>query len=314
MVSQKVRKICEDIKALRIQGARNIAIAAVRALNIQAQESDARNSSEFYADLLEAADALAGARPTEPMLRNSLRNAIRFILLQIRKKGEVQVHELKKLMEEEERNYERNVERNARRIWEFGAKEIPKGACVLTHCHSSTVIGILKRAQEMGKNISAICTETRPKFQGRITAKELRDAGIPVVFIVDSAVGTFIQDADLVLVGADAITASGDLVNKIGTCMIAQLARAHGLKFFSAAELHKFDPLTLWGRSEEIEEREPSEIADPKEFEGIKIRNPAFDLTPARLVSAYITELGIIPPQSLLSIAAKEFRIEEPPM
>jgi ribose 1,5-bisphosphate isomerase len=307
MIPPEVEKICQEMRTLKIQGARKVAIAAVRALGISARKSHAKTQAQFYADLIETADALAAVRPTEPMLRNSLQNAVRFVLLQMKKQPNAKIDELKALVKEEERNYFANVERSLKRISEFGAKNIRDGSVVMIHCHSNTLMGILKRTSEMGKDISIICTETRPKFQGHLSAQELNKAGIKVTMIVDSAVANFISDCDMVLVGADAITAAGDLLNKIGTRTIAQVASFNNVPFYSAAELHKFDPLTRWGVIEEIEERPTEELASGREWKGIKIRNPAFDVTPAKLISAYITEEGLVPPQGLSAIAMKNF-------
>jgi len=228
------------------------------------------------------------------------------------KKKKCGIANLKKLMANEEKEYLVNVERNAKRIAEFGAKEIPKDAIVLVHCHSSTLMGILKRAYDLDKKIKVICTETRPKYQGHITAKELSEYGLDVTMIVDSAAESVMHKVDLVMVGADAITSKGDLINKIGTAGIAHLAYSHDIKVYSAAELHKYDPLTLWGEMERIEERDAKEIADQKEFPKVTISNPAFDLTPAKFISAYVTELGVVAPQSLLTLAMKEFSVDNP--
>ncbi|VVC04705.1 Ribose 1,5-bisphosphate isomerase [Candidatus Burarchaeum australiense] len=154
-----------------------------------------------------------------------------------------------------------------------------------------------------------ICTETRPLFQGHITARELSSAGLDTTLIVDSAIKSVMRDVDLVLVGADAITSSGELVNKIGTSTLAFVAYEEELNFYSAAELFKFDPLTLWGRVEPIEQRAAREVADPRLFPRVHILNPAFDLTPAKHITAYITEHGVVAPQSLFSLAAKYFDI-----
>jgi ribose 1,5-bisphosphate isomerase len=307
MIAPEVEAICKDIKALRVQGARKVAIAAVRAMAVQAKASEARTQTEFYADILEAADALAGTRPTEPMLRNYLTDTIRFLLFKMKSQKAAPVSKLKAMVAKLEKTSLAEMDANVSKIAEFGAKEIPKGATVLTHCHSNTVMAILKRSHELGKGISVICTETRPLFQGRRTAKELSEAGLPVTMIVDSAVESFIDKAGLVIVGADAVTSSGDLFNKIGTAGIARIAYDHDIKFYSAAELHKYDPLTRWGIMEKIEERDAGEVADTKEFRGVKIRNPAFDVTAAKFISAYITEMGVLAPQGLAALAAREF-------
>ncbi len=314
MVVKEVDQICADIKSLKIQGARNVAKAAVRALAIQAKESNSKTVTQAYSELLEAADALASTRPTEPMLRNSLRNAIRHTLTRINARKIRNVREFKLSLAREEKEYLQNVEQAVSIIAEYGAKQVPKGGVVFTHCHSNTVVAVLKRAFELKRLESVICTETRPKFQGHLTARELSAAGVPVTMIVDSAVKTFIDDADVVFVGSDAITAKGDLINKIGTATIAAIAFHEDVPFYSATEIFKFDPLTAWGVMEEIEERSASELVDPQDFPfpNVKIRNPAFDLTQAKYVSAYVTELGVVPPQGLAQAVSKYFPSRNP--
>jgi ribose 1,5-bisphosphate isomerase len=162
----------------------------------------------------------------------------------------------------------------------------------------------------LGRSPSAICLETRPRFQGRITAKELSEHGIPTTMVVDSAVESVIREATMALVGADSVLSTGDLINKIGTATVAQVAYDAEVPFLCCAELYKFDPLTLFGRVTQIEQRDPKEVADPKEFSKVAIRNPAFDRTPAKHISAYVTEKGVVSPQSLLAIAMGEFSLE----
>ena len=132
---------------------------------------------------------------------------------------------------------------------EIGAKRIQDGMTVFTHCHSSTVTRLLAKAKQGGKNFKVICTETRPAFQGRITAKEMVELGIETTFIVDSAARTFMPKADLVIVGADAITSEGNVVNKIGTGGLAVLAHEARKPFYVVSELLKFDPVTLVWRA-----------------------------------------------------------------
>lgn len=306
MLSRKVEKICSEIKALKIQGARRIAQAALEAMALQARESDAKGMGEFRSDLLVAADALAGARPTEPMLQNS----IRFLFAELERRKPKDVGEARKAIAEEEKILLKKFEENAEKIAEFGAKEIPEDSTILIHCHSHTLMGILRRTQEMGKNPKVVCTETRPLYQGRISAKELAEAGVDVTLVVDSAVKTAMYKTDVVLVGADSITSTGDLINKVGTAGIATIAKESDVRFFSCAELYKFDPLTIWGKVTEMEERGPEEIADPKKLKGVKIRNFAFDRTDAKYISGYITEKGVVTPQGFVAMAMREFELE----
>jgi len=311
-LASDLQKTISDIRALRVQGARNVAAAAMRAMVSAAQDSKAKDAKALMAELVKSADALEASRPTEPMMRNSLNEALRYFFSKLLKNRKMTAGELKREVAAAERSFEKEFSQSQESIAALGAKEIPRGATVLTHCHSSTVTAILKKAHRLDKGISAICCETRPLYQGRITAKELSSAGIPTTLIIDSAARTFMRDADLVLVGADAITSSGELVNKIGTSMVAFLAYEEELKFYSAAELYKFDPLTLWGKVEPIEERSPGEIANPKDFPKVKIRNPAFDVTPAKHITAYITEHGVVAPGSLFALATRHFGLRNP--
>jgi ribose 1,5-bisphosphate isomerase len=310
LASLKVKAICKDIKALKIQGAREVAKAAVKALAIQASESKATTVEGLKGELIEVADILSATRPTEPMMRNSLL----YIFSKIKEEKPKSAVEMRKIVAHEKEAYLEGLEKSIGAISEFGAREMPKGGTILVHCHSHTVVGIIARAHEMGKGVKAICTETRPLFQGRKTAKELANAGVPTRMIVDSAVKSFSSEVDAVLVGADSIDSVGNLINKIGTSTIALVAYEKDIPFYSAAELYKFDPMTIWGGIAKIEERDPSEIADVKKFKGVEIRNPAFDVTLAKYITAYITEKGVLPPQSLLSMAAKKGIGAENPM
>lgn len=300
-MQRQAERIRDDIKRLRIQGARNVAKAAMVAMGIIARKSKAKSREGLVNELLAAADELASTRPTEPMLRNALRALFADV-----KKSKGDVAEVRKLVERDELEYFKRMDENEERIAEYGGRELSNSSVILTHCHSSSVVSILERANELSKGIEVICTETRPKLQGLITAKQLSSAGVKVTLIVDSAASHFMKDVDSVLVGADAITSKGDLINKIGTCGIAMIAHEYGVSVYSAAETFKFDPLTLWGGIEKIEERNPEEVINPKRLKGVGIRNPAFDVTPARYLTAYITEMGVITPQSMLNVIMSE--------
>ncbi|MBU0586630.1 S-methyl-5-thioribose-1-phosphate isomerase [Candidatus Micrarchaeota archaeon] len=304
-MEKEVERIIKDIKSLKIQGARNVARRAVEALALQIQKSKAKKKPELYSELLEVADSLAATRSTEPMMRNAMLDAIRFTLMQIKSKPKMQVSTLRKAIVKEALTYLDKMKQDHETICDYGAKLIPDGGIVLTHCHSSTVTGILKRAYELDKNFKVVAFETRPRFQGRITAAELAKAGINTTLVVDGAMNMMMRSADLCIVGADALTAMGDLINKVGTSTLAHIARAHDVSFYSAAELYKYDPLTLFGNRERIEERDSKEVWE-KAPKAVKVKNPAFDATAARYVSGYITELGIVPPTSLLTIARQK--------
>jgi ribose 1,5-bisphosphate isomerase len=150
----------------------------------------------------------------------------------------------------------------------------------------------------MGKVERVYVCETRPKYQGRITATELSAHGVETYLIVDGATATYAKKADLAIVGADAITSTGDLINKIGSCSLSMVFRSYSKPFISVAEALKFDPETAFGFNVNIEKRGSKEVWD-KPPKRLKILNPAFDQTPARNITAYITNVGIFPPAEI---------------
>jgi ribose 1,5-bisphosphate isomerase len=310
MLSPAAQKTLAGVRALRIQGAENVARACVDALALHAQASKARTREAFLEDLAAGVRELWAARPTEP----ALRNALRYLFVRARANPATSVGELKKVVADEAKGYRARTARVKEGIARYGARLVPKDASVLVHCHSSTLMRVLKRAHDEGRSPRVLCTESRPLYQGHVTARELSSYGLKVTMFVDGAahlVLSRMRDTDLVMVGADAVTAQGDLVNKVGTAMVAHAAYDHEKRFYSCTASHKFDPQTLFGWEEPIEERAPGEVADPKAFKGVKLFNPAFDLTPARLVTAYVTELGVLPPQSLVSRALEKLGAEE---
>jgi ribose 1,5-bisphosphate isomerase len=210
------------------------------------------------------------------------------------------VSHMQKIARDLEKKIYDEMEQSKGLIADYGSQLILNGSRCYTHCHSSTVTGIFKEAYDDGKDFSVVVSETRPLFQGLKTAKELSSHGIPTTLIVDSAASVYLKKCDCVLVGADAVSASGDLVNKIGTSTIAHFSAVYGIPFYCAAELYKFDHLTKWGMIEPIEHRNSDEVYKGAKSKLLSIDNLAFDLTPARYISAYVTEKGIIPPQSLL--------------
>ncbi|MCK4327548.1 MAG: ribose 1,5-bisphosphate isomerase [Candidatus Diapherotrites archaeon] len=297
----KSKTTAQRIKRLEIQGARNIARKGLEALAFDARRSKAKTLAAFGKEVEKNSALLAGARPTEPALRNGL------ALVQSALAIESSLPGAKEAVAEATTQYAKQMEEAKKKIVQVGVKRIRSGMTVFTHCHSSTVTAILVAAWKKGKRFDVINTETRPRFQGRITARELVGAGIPVTHIVDSAARRVMNEADLVLVGADAVTAEGSLVNKIGTSMIALAAHEARTEFASACETFKFDPLTLGGEDEPIEYRSPKEVwARPPR--GLSIRNPAFDVTPPEYIDYIITEEGIIPPSEVAHILRERAR------
>ncbi len=301
-MAEIVKDTAERIRKLQVQGARNVAIAAVKAIQTQAEQTKAKNKTAFISELKEAQTILVASRETEPLMRN----AICWINTRIQDTEMEKVAELSRFVSSVANQFLTELDTSRECIAEIGAKRIREGMVIFTHCHSSTVIRMMAKAKKQGKNFKVICTETRPAFQGRITAKALVDLGIETTFVVDSAARTFIGDVDLVVVGADAITSEGNVVNKIGTSAIAILAHEARKPFYVVSELLKFDPETLGGECEKIEQRSPTEVWSEAPSK-LTVRNPAFDVTQNRYIHGLICEEGIIAPQVVLEVMRRRF-------
>jgi ribose 1,5-bisphosphate isomerase len=301
-LSDPVQATVKQIKRLEIQGARNVAIAAIKAIEILASQTQAPSKKDFLRELTKAKDVLFASRATEPLMRN----ALRLIINRVDRSEEKNVKRLAEIAAQASQQFLLDLENSRKRIAEIGAKRIRSNSVVLTHCHSSTVTNLLKRAKYEGKVFEVICTETRPVLQGQITVKEMLDMGIKTTFIVDSAARFFMNDVDLVLVGADAITSEGNVINKIGTSMVALVAQEARAPFYVVSELLKFDPATVSGDYEKIEERSPNEIWKnaPKE---LTIRNPAFDVTRRDFIHGIICEDGMISPHSITEVMHRKY-------
>jgi ribose 1,5-bisphosphate isomerase len=291
------KKTVNDIKSLKIQGATNVAKYSIEALKHKAKSSKAKTRAAFIKDMDTAKNVLYASRITEPLMRNCLR----FMTYSLEDSNIQDVKDLKNLVYITGDDILSRIIKDKKIISEIAAKKIENGMTILTHCHSSTVIDAFKSAKAEGKKFSVICTESRPLYQGRITAKEIAKLKIPVTMVVDSAVSTYIRDASMVYVGADLVTADINLANKVGTLYVALASKRVNIPFYVLAELAKFDPETIFGKPGQIEMRDPKEIWD-KPPKGLQILNPAFDLTPMELISAFITQAGIVPPASFLDI------------
>lgn len=289
-----VLNTADRIRKLEIQGATNVALNAVQSIVEQMKVSDSRNREEGLFEVKRARDILFATRETEPFMRN----AIRYIEWKLRENSWETIEELRTLIQGLSIELFDEFYTSRRHIAEVGSKRILPGFTVLTHCHSSAVTMTLRKAAENGINFNVICTETRPRYQGRITARELIDASIETTMIVDSAVRAFMKRADIVMLGSDAITSEGNIINKIGSSMVATAAFESRIPFYIVSELLKFDPQTIHGEYEAIEERDPFEIW-PEAPQKLKIRNPAFDVIRRDHIHGIICEEGIISPHSI---------------
>jgi ribose 1,5-bisphosphate isomerase len=294
--------VAEKIRKLQVQGARNVAIAAVQALQEGAKQSKAQNKTEFLNELSEAQKVLFATRDTEPLMRN----AVRWVISQVHASSYEAIADLTQSVHVEAEGFLAGLDASRESIAEIGAKRIKDGMTIFTHCHSTTATRILAKAKQQGKTFKVICTETRPAFQGRITAREMVELGVDTTFIVDSAARTFMKQVDMVIVGADGITSEGNVINKIGTGGIAVLANEARKPFYVVSELLKFDPETLHGATEKIEQRRPEEVWKDAPS-GLCVRNPAFDVTPRKYIHGLICEEGIIPAQNVVEAVRRRY-------
>jgi methylthioribose-1-phosphate isomerase len=297
--------LCEAIRSLRVRGAPAIGCAAACGVAMAASRSGALSQQELQAELRQTIDDLAATRPTAVNLFWALERMRQIV-------DEVpDVETMKQRLEAEAKAIVADDLDRCRRIGQHGAELIPPGARILTHCNAGalacagygTALGVIRAAAEQGKVARVYADETRPLLQGaRLTAWELCRADIPCTVICDNMAASLMArgEIDCVVVGADRIAANGDFANKIGTYGVAVLAQYHDLPFYVAAPLSTVDFSLASGDLIPIEQRDPKEVAElgnwarcPVVPEEANIYNPAFDVTPAELVTAIITEAGV---------------------
>lgn len=305
------RAVAEAIRQMVVRGAPAIGAAAACGLVLAAGESRAEDMSRFRTEWLKAADVFASTRPTAVNLFWAIERMKRVV-----SRCATSDEARQRLRQESEAILEEDVQAN-RAIGQHGQTLIPDGARVLTHCNAGalatvgygTALGVVRAAVEAGKRVHVYADETRPRLQGmQLTAWELVQEGIPVTVITDNMAGMLMRrgEIDVVVVGADRIAANGDVANKVGTYGVAVLASFHRVPFYVAAPISTIDLSVADGSGIPIEERSPEEVTHIAGVhiapEGIQVMNPAFDVTPAELVRAIITEAGIARPPYSVSL------------
>ncbi len=289
---------CESIRSMEIQGAHDVTVAAIEAIKDVADKSKATVRGAFVSEIEHAKQKLIATRPTEP----GMRNALNYIVKQLKS---MSVAELKEDVIESVTDVALHLRAAEKAIAREGASLIRDGRVIFTHCHSSTVVAVLEKAWSDGKRFEVYNTETRPRLQGRITARELAKIGIPVTHFVDSGADEALERSHLMMIGADAVTFRGGVVNKIGSDFMAKAACINKVPVYVCTDSWKYDPVTEH-RREKIENRNPAEIW-PKAPAGIKVRNPAFELVKPQYIKAIVSECGILRPHAFVRKAAKGF-------
>ena len=311
-----VSTIWEAIKVLRVRGAPAIGVAAAMGLVLGIRDiSGDATVNDFLAVLRQQKDYLASARPTAVNLFWALNRMQRCAEQHLDKR----IPEIKEILLAEANAIHDEDAAMCRAIGEHGAHLIQPGSGVLTHCNAGslataeygTALAVMYVAHEQGIQFRVFADETRPLLQGaRLTAWELQQAGIDVTVICDNMAAQVMREGRIqcVITGADRIAANGDAANKIGTYGLAVLAQAHGIPFYIAAPVSTFDLNCPSGDHIPIEQRDPDEVrsfrSQPSAPDNINVYNPAFDVTPARLITALITDRGLISPVTPTAIAA----------
>ena len=306
--------VAEAIRLMRIRGAPAIGVAAAYGVALGARGYAHEDADGFVTHLDAVAKLLAATRPTAVNLKWALQRCLATARDAVRRGVPAAKEDLLALAHS---MADEDVETN-RRMGSFGRDLVPSGARVLTHCNTGalaavdygTALGVVRAAHEAGLGVHVFVDETRPFLQGsRLTAWELQQMGVPMTLITDNMAGHFMSrgQVDLVLVGADRIAANGDVANKIGTYSLAVLAREHDVPFYVVAPTSTIDLAITSGAEIPIEERAPNEVLEvagvPVAPKGVQAAHPAFDVTPARLVTAIVTERGILRPPYARSLA-----------
>ena len=310
LMLRSIEEVAEAIKKMVVRGAPAIGISAAMGLALGAQQSVGTSVADLEYDFNYMCEVMAATRPTAVNLFwaiERMRSAFRRAQAQTDNVEEVK----KALVKEAQAIFDEDLVSN-RAMGRFGGELIPDNSTVLTHCNAGalatagdygTALGVIRGACDAGKRIAVIADETRPFLQGsRLTAWELDKDNIPVTLITDNMAGHVMKQGkvDAVVVGADRIASNGDTANKIGTYMVAVLARQHDIPFYVAAPLSTVDLNIASGEQIPIEERNTREVTHIREHrlapEGINVQNFAFDVTPNDMIAAIITDKGVARP------------------
>jgi methylthioribose-1-phosphate isomerase len=300
-------EVARAIKTMVIRGAPAIGVAAAMGIALGMNRSKAQGTRQFAVDFNKLCDLMAATRPTAVNLFWAI-DRMKKAFGEAARAGK-SVDEIKAvLVKDANAIHDEDVE-SCRQMGKFGAELVPSGARILTHCNAGalatagygTALGVIRAAAEQGKVTQVFADETRPFLQGaRLTAWELVRDGVPTTVITESMAGPLMQRGgiDFIVVGADRIAANGDFANKIGTYTVAMMAAAHNVPFYVAAPLSTIDLATADGDAIPIEQRNAREVTHLGSTQlapaGASVWNPAFDVTPHRLVAGIITEKGVV--------------------
>ncbi len=299
---KKIKKLILDIKNIKIQGATNVCLATLEILKLTAEKNKKLPLNKFLKKTKNIAKKASLIRVTEPMAQN----AIKYVFYNLEKNNPKNTTAALKLIDKYTNEFIKTLKKNKAKLFKNGTKIIKKNNKILTHCHSSAVENILINSKS--KKIKVFNTETRPLFQGRITAQNLTKAGIDTTMLVDSAADFFISKhsgkklmMDKVIIGCDSISWDGSIVNKIGSYGIGLSCKYNKIPLYIAGNLFKDDSDNIIN----IEIREDSEIWKKRDQKHFDIINFAFDYIPAEFITGIICEFGILKPKDIKKTVCK---------
>jgi len=304
----QVQKIYEDIQKLNIQGATNIALSVFEGMKLYLSQSKEEDPQKLFEEFFEIGNMLSEARPNEPLAKNG----VKYVSYFFKKEFPVlpALSTMKPRLEELCEEYLQIVSESKKNLVEKSKEYLKNYDKIFTHCHSSAAVNLIKELSQGDKEFEVVCTETRPRMQGRITAKNLVDAGVKTTMITDSAAESFIINRgnvpiDVVFIGCDQIVKGGHAINKIGSWGIGMAAHYADKPLYVVTPLLKIDEASFNGEIE-IEVREDSEIWPdaPKELE---IYNPAFEIVDNVLITGFVTEFGITKPSEIDNLAKEKY-------
>lgn len=304
----RIEKIYEDIQKLNIQGATNVCIATFEGMKIFLEITKEREKDNFLKEFFQVGETLAHARENEPLATNGVTFLKYYFSEKFTDLQDVNSmkRELLVLCDE----YLKIITDSKKELISKSEKRLQKYDKILTHCHSSTAVSLIKSIVQKKKGAEVVCTETRPLFQGRKTARALVDGGIKTTMIVDSAAESFVIGRgnipiEIVFIGCDEILGDGSAVNKIGSWGIGMAAHYARKPLYVVTPALKLDYHSLISNNK-MEIREDRELW-PEAPKGLEIYNPAFEIIDKELITGYITELGIISPEEIVSVVKKKY-------
>lgn len=304
----QVQKIYEDIQKLNIQGATNVALSVFEGMKLYLSQTKETDPQKMSDEFFEIGNMLAEARTNEPLARNG----VKYVKYFFKKEFAVlpALSTMKPRFEELCEEYMQIVSESKKKLVENSKEYLKNYDKIFTHCHSSAAVNLIKELSQGDKEFEVVCTETRPRMQGRITAKNLVDAGVKTTMIADSAAESFIINRgnvpiDVVFIGCDQIVKGGHAINKIGSWGIGMAAHYADKPLYVVTPLLKIDEASFNGEIE-IEVREDSEIW-PDAPKDLEIYNPAFEIVDNVLITGFVTEFGITKPSEIDNLAKEKY-------